>query len=236
MSDDYYSVLGVDRDATPEEVKRAYRQMARKYHPDVSTEPDAEEKFKEVNAAYEVLSDPEKRAMYDRFGKEGMSGFGGFDFGDMRDPFDIFAEVFGNLGGFGVRAPPDARAQGGQTTSVQASRSPSKRRLSHREEVESGARSSARCVTAVAEPGTSAKPARTVAAMGTVRQSSTHSWDPSSTSRPANGAAARAKSSRTPFTVSWFGACRCHPSHPGRDSGRRRGWHHDPGLRPGRAG
>ena len=101
MSDDYYSVLGVDRDATPEEVKRAYRQMARKYHPDVSTEPDAEEKFKEVNAAYEVLSDPEKRAMYDRFGKEGMSGFGGFDFGDMRDPFDIFAEVFGNLGGFG---------------------------------------------------------------------------------------------------------------------------------------
>lgn len=102
MSDDYYSTLEVDRNATPEEIKKAYRRLARKYHPDVSAEAGAEDKFKEINAAYEVLSDADKRAMYDRYGKEGPPGFGGFDFGDgMRDPFDIFAEVFGNFGGFG---------------------------------------------------------------------------------------------------------------------------------------
>lgn len=102
MSDDYYSTLEVERNATPEEIKKAYRRLARKYHPDVSTESGAEDKFKEINAAYEVLSDADKRAMYDRYGKEGPPGFGGFDFGEgMRDPFDIFAEVFGNFGGFG---------------------------------------------------------------------------------------------------------------------------------------
>ncbi len=101
MNKDYYDVLGVPREASQEDIKRAYRQLARKYHPDVSTEADAEERFKEVNAAYEVLSDPEKRSMYDRFGTDVPNGFGGFDFGGGRDPFDIFAEVFGNLGGFG---------------------------------------------------------------------------------------------------------------------------------------
>jgi molecular chaperone DnaJ len=101
MSTDYYDLLGVSRDASPEEIKKAYRQLARKYHPDVSHEPNAEDRFKDVNAAYEVLSDADKRSMYDRYGTEGPPGFGGFDFGGMRDPFDIFAEVFGNLGGFG---------------------------------------------------------------------------------------------------------------------------------------
>ena len=101
MSQDYYNTLGVSRDATPEDIKKAYRSMARKYHPDVSSEPDAEDKFKEINAAYEVLSDSEKRALYDRYGTDVPQGFGGFDFGAGRDPFDIFAEVFGNLGGFG---------------------------------------------------------------------------------------------------------------------------------------
>jgi molecular chaperone DnaJ len=101
MSDEYYNTLGVPRDASAEDIKQAYRKLARKYHPDVSKEQDAEEKFKEVNAAYEVLSDPQKRSMYDRFGKDGLQGMGGYDFGGMRDPFDIFAEVFGNLGGFG---------------------------------------------------------------------------------------------------------------------------------------
>ncbi len=101
MARDYYEVLGVSRDSSQEDIKRAYRQLARKYHPDVSAEPDAEERFKEVNAAYEVLSDAEKRSMYDRFGADVPNGFSGFDFTGGRDPFDIFAEVFGNLGGFG---------------------------------------------------------------------------------------------------------------------------------------
>ncbi|HOS80547.1 MAG TPA: molecular chaperone DnaJ [Anaerolineae bacterium] len=95
---DYYSVLGISRDASQEEIKKAYRQLARTYHPDVNSDPGAEEHFKEINGAYEVLSDPEKRQMYDRFGTVSPSGNG---YGDFRDPFDIFAEVFGGLGGFG---------------------------------------------------------------------------------------------------------------------------------------
>jgi len=102
---DYYEVLGVQRNASQAEIKKAYRQLARKYHPDVSDDPHAEEHFKEINEAYEILSDDEKRATYDQFGHAGVSGagagfsgFGGFG----RDPFEIFEEVFGNFGfGFG---------------------------------------------------------------------------------------------------------------------------------------
>ncbi len=101
---DYYEVLGVQRNASAVEIKKSYRQLARKYHPDVSDAPDAEEKFKEINEAYEVLSDEEKRATYDRFGHAGVSGnagFGGFSTAG-RDPFEIFEEVFGGFGfGFG---------------------------------------------------------------------------------------------------------------------------------------
>jgi molecular chaperone DnaJ len=101
---DYYEVLGVAKGASPEEIKKSYRQLARKYHPDVNKEPDAEDKFKEINEAYEILSDDQKRGMYDRFGHAGVGGAGGFggfqDFGGSRDPFEIFEEVFGGLGGF----------------------------------------------------------------------------------------------------------------------------------------
>jgi molecular chaperone DnaJ len=99
---DYYEVLGVERNATGEEVKRAYRKLAVKFHPDKNPDdPHAEEKFKELGEAYDVLMDPEKRAAYDRFGHAAFaSGGAGFGRGGFHDPFEIFREVFGG-GGFG---------------------------------------------------------------------------------------------------------------------------------------
>lgn len=101
---DYYEILGVSRTATLEEIKAAYRKLAMKYHPDKNPgDKAAEEKFKEVTEAYEVLSNPEKRQKYDRFGHDGLkAGAGGFDF-DFSDPFSIFEEVFGFGDIFGSR-------------------------------------------------------------------------------------------------------------------------------------
>lgn len=109
---DYYDVLGVGKDVSPEELKKTYRRLARKYHPDVNKEPDASDKFKEVKEAYEVLSNQEKRAQYDQFGHAGPQGqgFGGFgggeDFGGFSDIFDMF------FGGGGGRRDPNAPRQG----------------------------------------------------------------------------------------------------------------------------
>lgn len=110
---DYYEILGVSRDADKEEMKRAYRRLARKYHPDVNKEPGAEERFKEINRAYEVLSEPETKARYDRFGEAGVAsgaGAGYPDFGDMGFA-DIFESFFsGFAGGVGQQS---ARRRGG---------------------------------------------------------------------------------------------------------------------------
>ncbi|OEH93692.1 molecular chaperone DnaJ [Bacillus solimangrovi] len=106
---DYYDVLGVEKSASKEEIKKAYRKLARKYHPDVSKEDDAAEKFKEASEAYEVLSDEQKRAQYDQFGhtdpNQGFGG-GGADFGGFGDIFDMF------FGGGGRRRDPNAPRQG----------------------------------------------------------------------------------------------------------------------------
>ncbi|HEY8520489.1 MAG TPA: DnaJ C-terminal domain-containing protein [Gammaproteobacteria bacterium] len=123
---DYYATLGVPRDASPEDIKRAYRRLARKYHPDVSKEPDAEARFKEIGEAYEVLKDPEKRAAYDRLGSRYKQGEEfrpppdwNFDF----DPephvgmhSDFFEQLFGGLGGFGRAGRGAFRARGFDST------------------------------------------------------------------------------------------------------------------------
>ena len=121
---DYYDVMGVPRDATQDDIKRAYRQLARKYHPDVSKEADAEERFKSLGEAYEVLKDPEKRAAYDQLGANWQGGQdfhappdwdagfefsgGGFTGGDSADYSDFFETLFGQ-----ARAAQGAGRQGG---------------------------------------------------------------------------------------------------------------------------
>lgn len=112
MKRDYYEVLGVAKDASPEDIKKAYRKLARQYHPDVNKAADAEEKFKEVKEAYDVLSEPQKRAQYDRFGHQdpnqgfGGGGFDGAGMGGFGDIFDMF------FGGGGRRANPNAPRKG----------------------------------------------------------------------------------------------------------------------------
>jgi len=121
---DYYEILGVDRDATQDAIKQAYRRLARKFHPDVSKEPDAEKKFKDLGEAYEVLKDPEKRAAYDKFGANWQHGQdfepppnwdAGFEFsgagytgGNDEDYSDFFESLFGR-GGYRTRSSSTGR-------------------------------------------------------------------------------------------------------------------------------
>jgi molecular chaperone DnaJ len=108
---DYYEVLGVSKSASKDEIKKAYRKLSKKYHPDINKEPGADEKFKEVKEAYEVLSDDQKRAQYDQFGHtDPNQGFGGADFGGFGGFEDIFSTFFG--GGGTRRRDPNAPRQG----------------------------------------------------------------------------------------------------------------------------
>lgn len=113
MKRDFYEVLGVAKSADDKEIKKAFRKLAKQYHPDVSKEPDAEEKFKEAQEAYAVLSDSEKRAKYDQYGHQAFEGpqGGGFDFGNF-DFGDILGDLFGGFGGFGRSNNPNAPRRG----------------------------------------------------------------------------------------------------------------------------
>lgn len=103
---DYYEILGVSKGASTDEIKSAFRRLARQYHPDVSKEENAEEKFKEINEAYGILSDDQKRAQYDRFGHAGMGDMGGMNYDFTGDFADLFEGLFGSFGfgGMGGRS------------------------------------------------------------------------------------------------------------------------------------
>ena len=114
---EFYALLGVARDASEADIKKAYRKLAMEFHPDRNPAPDAEAKFKEITEAYEVLRDPQKRAAYDRYGKAGLGGAGGgfgFHHVDLSEALNIFMRDFGGLSGLdslfgGGRPRHDAR-------------------------------------------------------------------------------------------------------------------------------
>ncbi|XAR67783.1 hypothetical protein NMG60_11002682 [Bertholletia excelsa] len=110
---DYYSILGVPRTASSKEIKAAYRRLARQYHPDVNKQPGATEKFKEISAAYEVLSDDKKRALYDQYGEAGVkTTVGGQTGAYTTNPFDLFETFFGpSMGGFPGMDPAGFRTR-----------------------------------------------------------------------------------------------------------------------------
>ncbi len=166
---DYYDVLGVGRDANDDQIKSAFRRLARQYHPDVNKAPDAEEKFKEINEAYGVLSDADKRARYDRFGRAGLGNLGGFR--DYTVDFaDIFDELFGQFGfstGRGSRRVPrrGRDLQMGVTLKFEEAVFGVEKEISfERDEVCS------RCKGSGAEPGTTPIRCPTCGGQGEVRQ------------------------------------------------------------------
>jgi molecular chaperone DnaJ len=165
---DYYEVLGVSRDATDADIKRAFRGLARELHPDVSSAPDADDRFREVVEAYEVLSDPDRRATYDRFGHAGLrrGGFEPvFDFGSLSD---VFAAFFGEdlLGGAG-RAQRSARG-GDVQTGATIDLEDAFRGVTLNVPLEVAEPCEA-CGASGAEPGTSSRSCATCGGIGVVR-------------------------------------------------------------------
>jgi molecular chaperone DnaJ len=163
---DLYEILGVSRDASQEDIKRAYRRLAREYHPDVSQSHDAEDRFKEVAAAYEILSDPQKRQQYDRYGQAG--GPMDFPFGDVADIFEAF---FGG-GGFGRRTATAQRSRVQRGEDVFASISLTFEEAAfgaHRDVDVERLQTCDRCEGSGAEPGTSPTRCRTCGGTGQVQ-------------------------------------------------------------------
>ena len=196
---DYYELLGVPRDATEADIKKAFRRLARELHPDVSDAPDAHERFREVVEAYEVLSKSETRELYDRYGHAGLrsGGFqpGHFDFGSLSD---LFAAFFGD-DLLGARRRPRARRGPRRRWSRSSS---SRRRHGVRARCRSRSRSSARTAAATApSPAPRSRRVRPAAAPAGCSRSRAASSASSSARRPARRAAAPAGRSRQPCTV-----------------------------------
>ena len=167
---DYYEILGLGKSASQDEIKSAFRNLARKYHPDVNKEPDSEEHFKEINDAFMVLSDEEKRSVYDRFGHEGLRSAGGMPDWNTIDPFEIFEQFFGGFGGFSTRQRRNNPRRGEDlyysiTLEFEETSSGIDRELEiTRDEV------CERCNGSGAEPGTSPETCSTCKGRGEVRQ------------------------------------------------------------------
>jgi len=171
MSSDYYDTLGVGRNAGDDEIKSAFRKLARQYHPDINKEEHAEEKFKEINEAYGVLSDKEKRARYDRFGKEGLNGMGSGGFHDYTvDLGDIFEDLFGGFGfSTGRRSRKSPRR--GRDLQMQVTLTFDEAVFGVDKEIEfSRDETCSRCNGNGAEPGTSPTKCPTCNGIGEVRQ------------------------------------------------------------------
>ena len=112
MSEDLYAILGIEKNASEDEIKKAYRKLAKKYHPDVNKTKEAEEKFKQINDAYSILSDPKKRQNYDTYGDPEGNQFGGFGgFSGSNSGFD-FGDIFGDLFGGRRNSNPNAPKKG----------------------------------------------------------------------------------------------------------------------------
>ena len=175
---DFYEVLGVAKGASEDELKKAYRKMAKKYHPDVNPgNAEAEAKFKEVNEAYEVLSDPEKRSRYDQFGHAGVDpnfgaggGFGGFDMGDI-DLGDIFGSFFGGgFGGFGGGQARPNTSQRGESLRASLTISFEEAAFGCEKEIDlTRVETCDECRGSGCEPGTSADPCTDCHGAGVVR-------------------------------------------------------------------
>src|SRR5512143_1547713 len=166
---DYYDILGVGRNASEDDIRTAFRKLARQYHPDVNKEDGAEEKFKEINEAYGVLSDPEKRTRYDRFGREGLGNMGGFhDY--TTDISDIFEEIFGGFGfSTGRRSRNSPRR--GRDLQMQVMLTFEEAVFGVEKEIEfQRDESCSRCSGSGAEPGTSPVRCSTCNGQGEVRQ------------------------------------------------------------------
>ena len=169
---DYYDILGVGKGASDDEIKAAFRNLARKYHPDVNKEPDAEEKFKELNEAYGVLSDSDKRVRYDRFGKAGVSGAGGGQgYQDFSGFGDIFEDLFNGFG-FSTGGGRSRRSpRRGRDLQMQVSLTFEEAVFGVEKEIEfSRDETCSRCSGKGAEPGTTPLRCATCNGQGEVRQ------------------------------------------------------------------